>query len=64
MTRPLELRDQFRIRTPRLFVLGFSDALSFRQVSVYLFLVPQVKRQSAMHLFERQCRVRVDHTLG
>src|ERR1022692_4071908 len=64
MTRPLELRNQFCMRPPRLLVLRFSDALSFREVGVYLFLVPQVKRQCAMHLFERQCRVRIDHTLG
>src|ERR1022692_3202554 len=26
-----------------------------KEIDAYLFLVPQVKRQRAMHLFERQC---------
>jgi len=45
-------------------VLRFSDALPFREVGVDLFLVSQVKRERAVHLFERQCRIRIDHTLG
>ena len=56
MTRPLQLRNQFCIRLPRLLVLRFSGALSFLEVGVDLFLVPQVKSKRAVHLFERQCR--------
>jgi len=53
MARPLQLRDQFCIRPPRMLVLRFSDTLPFPEIRVYLFLVPQVKRERAVHLLER-----------
>jgi len=63
MARSLKLRDQFRVRLLRLFVLRFSGAQSFHQVGVNLFLVAQVKRKSAVHLLERQRRIALDHAL-
>src|SRR5579872_5222211 len=42
-------------------VLRFSGALSLRKVGVNLSLAPQIKRERAIHLFEGQCRVSLDH---
>jgi hypothetical protein len=48
MTRPLQLRNQFRVRVPRLLVLRFVGALPFSEVGVDLIPVPQIKCKCAM----------------
>jgi hypothetical protein len=60
MARPLQLGNQFRVCLPGLLVLRLCGTLPFGKVGVNLFLVPQVKCQRAVHLFERQYRVRVN----
>jgi len=64
ITRTLQLRDQFRIRLPRLLMLRFSGMLPIRKVRVDLSLIRQVERKRTMHLLEAQGRVALNHALG
>ena len=52
MARTLQLCDYFRIRLPRLLVLGFSDTLAIGKIRIDLLLVRQVECKRAMHFFQ------------
>lgn len=64
MARPLEFRNQLRIRLSRLLVFGFRPALTLGQMGIDLCLISQIERERPMHLFKRQCQVRLDHALS
>ena len=64
MSRSPELGDQFRVRLARTCMLGFRRVLFSGKVGINLALIAQIKRERAMHLFQRQCRVAFHHALG
>jgi len=61
MARPLQFRNQFGIRPPRLPVLRLRRVLPVHKVRVDLFLVPELERQRTMYLFEGQGRIAFNH---
>src|SRR5258708_28682633 len=63
IARPLELRNQFRVRLSRLLVLRFSGAEPFRKARIDLVLVCQAECKRTVHLFEGQRGITLDHSL-
>jgi len=64
MARALQFRDQFRVGISRLLVLRLSLTLPFRKVYIDFVLIPQVKCERAVQLFESQSRIAFHHALG
>src|SRR5213078_3442088 len=56
-----QLGDQFRVRVPRMRMLGFGHLLAFGKIGVDLLLIGQIICECAMHCFEGQCRVTFNH---